>query len=495
MTIPNVNVTTSNSIANESTASNVTASNVSATNVTSPANVVLEAHNVTKTFPQPDGRGAVTVLNDISLSVYEGEVIAILGRSGSGKSTFLRVLAGLLQPTSGTVLSGGTPLNGPNADVTMVFQSFALLPWLTVLQNVELGLQARGVGHAERRKRALKAIDMIGLDGFEEAFPKELSSGMKQRVGFARALVVEPTVLMMDEPFSALDVLTAATLRQKIEELWTTHAVPIKAIVVVTHNIDEAVTLADRIIVFGANPGCVRIEVRGLPLAERTKTGPARTRLMDGLYRIMTNPDVDAQSLLTKAAPSVGKGPGSGEEKERERKIRRRRYQTLPDVSVDNLTGFVQYLAGIGGSSNLHELSRDLQMRVDVLFGIVEASDLLGFVDMEERQVQLTDTGGRLARGSLDEKKALFRSQALAHVSLLQEIFSNLEIEPSKTLSAERVLDDLEHAFNVEEARNQFETAVDWGRFAELFTYDNVAGEFRLDEAYRGGSGPGIQTE
>ncbi|GAC1653376.1 MAG: nitrate/sulfonate/bicarbonate ABC transporter ATP-binding protein [Gemmatimonadaceae bacterium] len=442
--------------------------------------ILLAAEGVGKFY----GDDRTPVLESVSIALREGEFVALLGPSGSGKSTLLRILAGLMLPSDGRVLVHGAPLAGPNPNVAIVFQSFALFPWLTVLQNVELGLLATALSEADRHQRALKAIDLIGLDGFEEAFPKELSGGMKQRVGFARALVVQPEVLFMDEPFSALDVLTGENLRGELQELWIDRTIPTKAVLMVTHNIDEAVSLADRILVFGANPGRVRVELVGLPLADRRRKGTARAKLVDTIYRIMTNPDEDAV-LLAEHRPE----PSAGiTERPRRSGERARRYQTLPDVSIDDLTGFIQYLSGIGGKASLHDLSRDLQMRGDDLLAIVEATDLLGLADMQDRQVFLTQTGQRFAEVDLDDEKALFREAALQHISLLRYIVRELEDSPTHTIDSERVLDDLEHSFSGGEARRQFQTVVDWGRYAELFTYDDNAGELKLDEEHRGGS-------
>ena len=432
---------------------------------------VLEVRQVSRAFPKPDGRGTVTVIEDITLTIREGEVVALLGRSGCGKSTLLRLMAGLLQPTTGQVLHGGEPLQGSNPHVAMVFQSFALLPWLTVLQNVELGLQARGVLPRERRERALRAIDLIGLDGFEEAFPKELSGGMRQRVGFARALVVEPDLLLMDEPFSALDVRTGAQLRQRLLELWTSRAIPTRALFIVTHNIEEAVALADRIVVFGSNPGRLRVEVAGLPVPERQRKGGARGELIDTLYRIMTNPEADAVALLeTGRAASIQ---------------RRERYQILPPVDIDDLTGLVQYLYGIGGRADLRALAEDLQMRTDHLLAIVDASDLLGLADLDGRNAVVTEAGERFARASLDEGKAILRERGVAQISLLQHIVRALEAAPSHRISADDIIAELDAVFTPDEAQRQFETAVAWGRYAELFTYHDTTGELRLDEEHR----------
>src|ERR1700694_4063993 len=256
--------------------------------------VLLAAEDVRKLY----GREGTPVLDGVTLELREGEFVALLGPSGSGKSTLLRILAGLVQSSDVSVLVRGAPLEGLNHQVAIVFQSFALFPWLTVLQNVELGLLSTELSQAEKRDRATKAIDMIGLDGYEEAFPKELSGGMKQRVGFARALVVQPEILFMYEPFSALDVLTGENLRTEFQAMWADRSIPTKAVLMVTHNIDEAVALADRIVVFGANPGRIRCELQGLPMAERTRKGPARARLVDTIYHIMTNPDEDAVALV-----------------------------------------------------------------------------------------------------------------------------------------------------------------------------------------------------
>lgn len=439
--------------------------------------VILSAQHLRKVY----GDDRTPVLVDVSLDLRDGEFVALLGPSGSGKSTLLRIMAGLMKSSDGRMLVHGAPLEGPNPDIAIVFQSFALFPWLTVFQNVELGLLASAATDEERRARTLKAIDLIGLDGFEEAFPKELSGGMKQRVGFARALVVEPEVLFMDEPFSALDVLTGENLRTELQELWSERTIPTRAILMVTHNIDEAVSLADRILVFGANPGHVRVELAGLPLDERRQKGPARAKLVDTIYHIMTNPGEDAVLLVEQRSARLGARAvpdlRSGRTK--------RRYQTLPDVGIDDLTGFVQYLSGIGGTASLQDLSRDLQMRADDLRGLVEATDLLGLADMQERQVFLTPIGQEFAEVELDEEKEIFRRVAMEHISLLRHIVRELEDAPSHTIEAEGVLDDLEHSFSGGEARRQFETVVDWGRYAELFTYDDKAGELRLDEEHR----------
>ncbi len=442
---------------------------------------LLEARDVMKYF----GDDRRPVLEHVSVELNQGEFVALLGPSGSGKSTLLRILAGLMKPSSGDVRVHGAPLDGPNPNVAIVFQSFALFPWLDVLQNVELGLLSIEMSDDDRRQRAVKAIDLIGLDGFEEAFPIELSGGMKQRVGFARALVVQPEVLFMDEPFSALDVLTAENLRTELQDLWLAKTMPTKAVVMVTHNIDEAVSLADRILVFGANPGHIRVELKGLPPSDRTTKSAARARLVELIYRIMTNPDDDAMAIVEHSQLDRPRAVASPRAGRRPAPARARRYQVLPDVGIDDVTGLVQYIGGIGGHAAVHDLSRDLQMRTDDLLSIVEATNLLGFGALQDRQVVLTPIGTRFADSELDEEKAIFRAQALDHIALLHHIVRDLETTPTHTLEAERVIDQLEHSFSGEEARRQFETAVDWGRYAELFTYDDSSGELTLDEEHR----------
>ncbi len=428
--------------------------------------VLLAAEHVTKAY----GSDRLPVLEDVSVAFRDGEFVALLGPSGSGKSTLLRLLAGLLVPSAGRVLARGRPLHGPNPQVAIVFQSFALFPWLTVLQNVELGLTARGMAPAERRERALKAIDMVGLDGFEEAFPKELSGGMKQRVGFARALVVEPEVLFMDEPFSALDVLTADNLRQDLRQLWQSRAIPTRAVILVTHSIDEAVFLADRILVLGANPGRIRVDLKGLPAEQRRGKNAARTQLVDTIYRIMTNPQEDVATLL-------GRAPAAPP--------RHRRYQVLPDVEIDSMVGLLQYLSGIGGRANLRQLSGDLQIRSDDLLEIVEAADLLGFADISEREVFLTPDGERLAAADVEEEKTLFRQHVVEQIALIHHMVRELESAPDHTLEGEKIREELEASFTSEEAARQFDTAISWGRYAELFSFDDTTDELHLDEEHR----------
>src|SRR5579871_5603291 len=323
---------------------------------------LLSAEHITKYY----GEGKrILVLHDVSLAIREGEIVAILGPSGSGKSTLLRILAGLSAPSEGEVSSRGEPLQGLNPHVAIVFQTFALFPWLTVYQNVEVGLLNSDVPETQRRRRILEAIDVIGLDGFEDAYPKELSGGMRQRVGFARALVVQPEILFMDEPFSALDVLTGENLKKELLSLWRSRKIPTKSIVMVTHNIEEAVTMGDRLIVMGHNPGVIRVDMAGLPIAERNKEHPEHLRLVDYLYGVMTNPSGEVTPFRTETPVVKAAGEPT------------RAYQMLPHVPVGQVTGLVERLHADGDREDVFALGRELQMEIDDLLPLIQAIDML----------------------------------------------------------------------------------------------------------------------
>ncbi len=422
------------------------------------AGALITASHVTKTFPVPEGTGVFTALDDVSMEAHAGEVVALLGRSGSGKSTLLRILAGLIPASSGEVTSGGRPVHGANPDVAMVFQSFALLPWLTVQGNVEVGLTARGVGRAERSERANAAIDLVGLDGFESAYPKELSGGMRQRVGFARAFVVRPRVLFMDEPFSALDVLTAENLRNEIDDLWRAGTFPARSIVIVTHNIEEAVTLADRVIILGVNPGRVRGEVQiDLP-RPRHRNAPRFKALVEHMYTAMTHPDVE---VATPTAAAI-------------------RFPPLPHVRAGGISGLLEVLVDRGGSDDIADLTRVLRLDVDDLLPILDAATLLGFARAGDGAVTVTESGHAFADADVRRSKDLFRQQVLAHVPLVETIYRTLQQKADGAMRDTFFLDILDEYYPDAEAERQFATAVDWGRYAELFEFDADDGRLRL---------------
>jgi len=418
----------------------------------------------------PDGKGKFIVLSDVNLTIRAGEVVALLGRSGSGKSTLLRIMAGLLPPSQGRVISSGKPLRGANHDVAMVFQSFALLPWLTVLENVELGLEAQAVKHEERRQRALQAIDLVGLDGFESAYPKELSGGMKQRVGFARAFVLEPQLLLMDEPFSALDVLTSRNLRDEIDELWNSNAFPAKSILIVTHNIEEAVVLADRVVILGANPGQIRGEVLiDLP-RPHDRVHPRFATLVDYIYTVMTNPEIEvtekvavdattAQAVIRPYATSPhATSPYAN---------------ALPNARVGGISGLLELVIDQPeGTEYIPRLAERLQLEADDLLPILDAAVLLGFAEVSRGRMNLTNAGQDFATTTILHSKDIFRQQALTSVPVVSSIVHTLQETQSGSMRADFFLDLWDVHLPHEEAERQFATAVDWGRYAELFEYD-----------------------
>ena len=430
--------------------------------------VILAAQNVTKYYEGKAER--VLVLDNITLELRAGELVALLGPSGSGKSTLLRTLAGLVRPSTGQVLVHGEPLDGPNAQVAIVFQSFALYPWLTVLQNVELGLLAKDLPRSDRRRRALAAIDLIGLDGFEDAYPRELSGGMKQRVGFARALVVEPEALFMDEPFSALDVLTAQNLRDQLLDLWTDREMPTQAILMVTHNIDEAVGLADRLVVLAADPGRIRADIPGLPLEQRRQKTPEYSALVDAIYRLMTSPQARVEDILPLARPV-------------QVTVVERPYQVLPHARIDDIIGLIAHLDESGGRQDLPVLARDLQLEVDELLPVVEALAILGLGAAQEGDAVLSDLGRQFAAvEDVQEQKQIFRAQVMHNIELIRQIMDQLRETDSHSFKEDGLLEQLQENFSEPEARRQLDTAIDWGRFAELFAYDDDSGELYLEE-------------
>jgi NitT/TauT family transport system ATP-binding protein len=420
---------------------------------------IIEARGLEKSFPQPDGHN-VQIIAPLNLSVYAGTIVALLGASGSGKSTLLRMLSGLTQPSSGDVLWHGRPLSETVPNVAIVFQSFALFPWLTVLENVEAPLVARGMAAAERRRLALRSISTVGLKGFEDAYPKELSGGMKQRVGFARALSVQPEVLFMDEPFSALDVLTAENLRGELLDLWLERKMNIKTIFIVTHNIEEAVLLADRVIVLGRNPARIRADFR-IPLPQpRDRKSPQFVVYVDYIYKVMTTPE----AVL--APPTLGKT------------VHPARYPLLPHARPGGIAGLLELLVDSGGTEDLYHLAEKLLMEVDDLFPIVEAAALLGFVELKEGDVNITPAGRAWVEADIDTQPRLFREAALSHVLLFQQIDKVLREKSDHSIPLELFRDILDEHHPEEEIQRQLETVLNWGRYCELFNYDS--GEQRL---------------
>jgi NitT/TauT family transport system ATP-binding protein len=439
----------------------------------SPASVpdaIIRAEKVEKYYTQPS-QNRIQVISATNLSVLPGEILALLGPSGSGKSTMLRMLSGLSTPTAGKVYWHEKPISGVETNVSIVFQSFALFPWLTVLENVEAPLQARGVEPEERRARSMKMLDTVGLDGFEAAYPKELSGGMKQRVGFARALVVEPEVLFMDEPFSALDVLTAENLRSELLELWSKKIMPTRAVFIVTHNIEEAVLLADRIVVLGRNPGHIRTDFRVQLAQPRDRKSEAFTQLVDYIYKVLTKPDV-----VPAEAPDQQTEP-------RPRDQRQMHYQMLPHARPGGVAGLLELILDKGGRDDIYHLADDLAFEIDDLLPIVDAAQLLGFLNVEEGDAAITPSGTEFANSEILRQKELFRDAAVENVLLLRQIRRALDAKSDHTVPEDFFLDMLDEQFSEEECLRQMETAVTWGRYAELFDFDAARRRFVLPDA------------
>ncbi|MFI5011317.1 MAG: AAA-associated domain-containing protein [Hyphomicrobiales bacterium] len=406
----------------------------------------------------------LVVLDGVEMTLCESEIVGLLGRSGSGKSTLLRSIAGLLRPTDGSITFGGAPVVGCNEGVAMVFQSFALFPWLTVLENVEIGLEARGVPAADRRKSALAAIDLIGLDGFENAYPKELSGGMRQRVGLARALVVHPKVLLMDEPFSALDVLTAETLRTDLIDLWSEGRMPIKSILMVTHNIEEAVLMCDRVLVFSSNPGRIAAEIKVDLPRPRSRMEPAFRELVDRIYGIMTK-----RTAGKPAREGVFPGTGLG--------------MALKHVSSNTLAGLLEAVDAkpYDGKADLPHIAQALQMEIDDLFPAAETLQLLRFAEIEEGDIRLTPAGRRFAHGEVDDRKRLFGEHLLTYVPIVGHIRRVLDERPSHHAPATRFQEELEDYMSPEFAKDTLHATVSWGRYGEVFAYDEQTDAFSLE--------------
>jgi NitT/TauT family transport system ATP-binding protein len=423
---------------------------------------LLAIDSVRQAFPRPDG-GQLLVLDDINLALAEGEIVALLGRSGSGKSTLLRLVAGLARPTAGSLSYLGRPIVGPAPGVAMVFQSFALFPWLTVLENVELGLEALHVPDAEIRQRALAAIDLIGLDGYESAYPRELSGGMRQRVGFARALVVHPNILLMDEPFSALDVLTAENLRTDFLELWSDRRLPIKGVILVTHNIEEAVLMSDRILLFSRNPGHIIEEIKVDLPQPRNRLESRFRELVERIYVAMTA----RPAVAPRTAPPPERGIDA----------------VLPRVSANLMSGLIEAVAGppYNGKADLPLIASSLHMEVDDLFPVAESLQMLRFAEIEGGDIRLTDAGRQFADAAIDDRKRLFQRQLLAYVPLAAHIRRVLQDRANHVAPKSRFLDELEDHMITESAEQTLRAVVAWARYAEAFAYDDDSGTFSLE--------------
>ncbi|HUI22719.1 MAG TPA: nitrate/sulfonate/bicarbonate ABC transporter ATP-binding protein [Methylocella sp.] len=422
---------------------------------------IIELNKICMAFAKPSGE-PLPVLADISLALRDGEILGLLGRSGSGKSTLLRIAGGLIRPTSGQVRYRGASLKGPAEGIAVVFQTFALYPWLTVLENVGLGLDALDLSDEEARRRALSAIDLIGLDGFQSAYPRELSGGMRQRVGFARALVSDPLLLLMDEPFSALDVLTAETLRTDFLDLWTGHQLPTKAVLMVTHNIEEAVLMCDRILVLGANPGHIAAEIPVALPQPRSRLDEAFRNIVDEIYSILT-------ARMAQSITAQGKLHGG-------------LVQLLPEVTISRLIGFIEMLSSAHeGHAELADIAAPLGLEMKDLFAIAAALHILEFAELKDGAIKLTAAGRVFEQSEAEERKRLFKEHLLRFVPLAAHIRQVLDEREEHRAPRERFELELQDHLNQSDTEKTVRAAIGWGRYGELFTYDDRTRTFGLD--------------
>lgn len=423
---------------------------------------LLDLRGVRKVFRTPD-RKERTVLEGVDFQLREGEIVALLGKSGSGKSTLLRIMAGLIRSDGGSVRYRGRDMTGPARGIAMVFQSFALFPWLTVQGNVELGLEALGVPKNEREERATEAIDLIGLGGFEGAYPKELSGGMRQRVGFARALVMSPDVLLLDEPFSALDVLTSETMRGDLLDLWDETRIPTKGILLVSHNIEEAVSMADRILVFSSDPGRVRAEVPITMPRPRDVESAEFRRVVDEIYTLMT---AHARGLGATTAEELTLG------------------YRVPDATPARLIGLLETIADtpFAGKADLPALAEATEMPDDDLFHLFEALRVLGFARIAAGDIFITAEGQSVVDADTPRQKEIFAERLTRSIPLAAHIRRVLDERRDHRAPEDRFLQELQDFLTPGEAERVLETVISWGRYAEIFDYDYNAGVLHLPE-------------
>jgi len=427
--------------------------------------ILLKVNTVSQNFIKLDG-SKQRVLRKINLALKEGEIVAILGKSGSGKSTLLRIISGLVTPDKGRVkLFKSTNTSPNNIDISMVFQTFALFPWLTVLENVELGLEVMNISPEELRRRTLNAIDLIGLNGFEAAYPKELSGGMKQRVGFARALVVEPRILLMDEPFSALDVLTSNNLKNDFLSLWRSKKTNLQSVLLVTHSIEEAVMMADRVLIFASNPGYVVSEI---PIELKYPRDIHSDLFLNTVNKIYNKMAMDTQKVHPDLVKKVD-----------EDSI----YQKLPLISPGRLAGITEALASpkYKDSADLSALVNTLHINLSEMLSIAEVLRILKFATITSGGIKLTKKGKIFAKGNPDKKKQIFAKHLLTYVPLAGYIKQVLNERPGNKASRTRFQSHLEDHLSHEEASHSLNSIIAWGRYAEIFFYKDDGKVFSLE--------------
>jgi NitT/TauT family transport system ATP-binding protein len=425
---------------------------------------IAELRHVTKTVEGIKGN-TVTIIENIDFQLKKNKITALLGPSGSGKSTLIKIISGLQKPTTGDVIYRDKPLSAPSSKISIVFQNFALFPWLTVLENVAIVLKAKGMDDQVITDKALKILDTIGLDGFEDAYPKELSGGMKQRVGFARALIVEPELLCMDEPFSALDILTAENLRREIIDLWIDRKLPTEAILLVTHNIEEAVFFADECVILSKNPGRIRSQFSIALPHKRNPESDEFKMFIDMIYQLLTNPEAEAESIQSKFFVSKEK------------------HQMLPNAKPGAIAGLLELVFERGGEEDIYKLSDELQMEVDDILPIVDAGVLLQYVKVTEGDIALTENGKEFVTADILNRKVNFSKQTIENAVLVKQVLRLLNTKKNNRLHEDFIEEYLLKFFTPDEAKRQIDIAITWGRFGELFSYDADTGELYLENS------------
>ena len=421
---------------------------------------IIDAKQVTHSFKRPN-QTDLLVIDQVNFSIKPNEIVCLLGKSGSGKSTLLRIVSGLLKPASGECYWYGNPVLGPVKGLSMVFQNFALLPWLNVLENVELGAECLKLNHTAKRERALAAIDTVGMDGFESAYPKELSGGMSQRVGMARALAAEPDLLVMDEPFSALDVLTSESLRNDLLDLWLHKKTNLKSILIVTHNMEEAALMADRILIFGNNPGHIFSEIIVNNPHPRHENDQATQALITEIYhQISASHDQKKSGLRFKIIP---------------------KHYRLPSVEISEITGILESLID-DTTTDISELADSLHLEIDSLFAIIEALEILRMAYVVDGHIHLTEIGKKFAEADIQEQKELFSQQLLGYITLARHIRRGLDERHNQTASYDRFFTELQDHLTPTAAEEVLKVVIEWGRYAEIFAYNANTGELSLED-------------
>jgi NitT/TauT family transport system ATP-binding protein len=415
--------------------------------------VLCEVRGVWHDFTLPNGK-PLRVLENINLVVKAQEVVALLGPSGCGKSTILRILAGLMRPTQGDVLYHGQPLHGLNPGAAIVFQSFALYPWMTVTENVRAVLHAAGLPNSAVVDRAEHTIRLVGLSGFEEAYPRELSGGMKQRIGMARALSVDPEILMMDEPFSQVDALTAESLRAEVLDIWSAKGHSLSSILMVSHDIKEVVYMADRIVILGTNPGRVRTVVDNRLPRPRDYRSPQVLALVDQLHDIITGAEMPD-------APAPPPRPGQVI------------FEPLPEATSSEIVGLLEYLDARGGKEDVFRIASDTNREFGRVITVVKAAELLDFVDTPKRLVLLEPNGYRFVRATAVERKTVWREQLLK-LRLFHDVYDVIQRQPNQEIDRDFLLETFVINMPQENYETLFNTFIRWARFGDLFAYDET---------------------